>query len=734
VNYFASHIKSAWSTALLAPFAVHICAAEDARLLTISSRPDAVSGGDVLVEITKAPHSGWTVQLNDRDVSSAFRDSAGTAYPLALLGDLKLGKNRLILRVGGAVTSRLEIINHALSGPIFSGPHQQPFTCQTEANGLAAPIDANCNAKRIVQYYYKSTLQTPMSMLQRFAAAPGTLDPGFKPYDASALPPKDLSQTVTSDGRTVNYIVRREIGTINRAVYDIQFLHQPGQPLPDPWRLSSAGWNGRLVYMFGGGCGPGYHQGTLGSIGAAQEPLVGEGYAVATATLNIFQNSCNDRLSAETLSMVKEHFIKEFGAPIHTIGEGGSGGAIQVQLIAQNYPGLLDAIVVERSFADEASNSSDAGPTMDCTLLEHAFATSKLRWSDEQMTAVSGFATWRTCVAWVAFKLPIANPRQCDPAIPKELVYDRLRNPKGIRCDIYDNEIAFFGRDPRTGFARRTLDNVGVQYGLLAFRAHKIDVEQFIELNERIGGYDDDGNIVAERSQADPQTVQLAYQRGLVLTGGGGLGDVPILDLREYTDDLADVHDRFRSFVTRARLVAARGSAANQAMLVGPRPEFLAYLVPEIGSAYITDLAQRTRYLMRQMDHWLDAILADRAAGLISAKVARNRPAELADGCWATDGQRIVEPAIYDGPGRCNELYPSHADPRIAAGAPLADDVVKCALKPIDVADYLQPLNAAQVQRLRAVFPQGVCDYSRPGVGQQVTTGTWQHYHAGELR
>jgi hypothetical protein len=52
---------------------------------------------------------------------------------------------------------------------------------------------------------------------------------------------------VTSEGRKVRFIVRREIGTINRAVYDIQFLHEPGQPLPTPWSRVTPGWNGRLI-------------------------------------------------------------------------------------------------------------------------------------------------------------------------------------------------------------------------------------------------------------------------------------------------------------------------------------------------------------------------------------------------------------------------------------------------------------------------------------------------------
>jgi hypothetical protein len=109
-------------------------------------------------------------------------------------------------------------------------------------------------------------------------------------------------------------------------------------------------------------------------------------------------------------------------------------------------------------------------------------------------------------------------------------------------------------------------------------------------------------------------------------------------------------------------------------------------------------------------------------------KVARDKPSGLADACWTTEGEKIVEPLTFDGKSRCNDLYPAHADPRMVAGAPLRDDILKCALKPVDLKDYNQPLTPEQVGRLKAVFPQGVCDYSRQGVGQQRVDGVWHRY------
>jgi hypothetical protein len=125
------------------------------------------------------------------------------------------------------------------------------------------------------------------------------------------------------------------------------------------------------------------------------------------------------------------------------------------------------------------------------------------------------------------------------------------------------------------------------------------------------------------------------------------------------------------------------------------------------------------------MDAWLTAIAADAAPGTKAEKVARNRPAGLTDACFKADGTRIAEPGAFQSSSACTAITPPHGDPRIAAGAPLANDVLKCQLKPISTSDYTQPLTPAQLQRLQAVFPDGVCDYTKPGVQQQKPIGPW---------
>lgn len=85
-------------------------------------------------------------------------------------------------------------------------------------------------------------------------------------------------------------------------------------------------------------------------------------------------------------------------------------------------------------------------------------------------------------------------------AVAVGLRYDPVNNPAGARGTVYDAQRNILGRNALTGFALRPFDNVGVQYGLQALRAGAISKAQFLDLNERIGGYDQDANYVAGRS------------------------------------------------------------------------------------------------------------------------------------------------------------------------------------------------------------------------------------------
>jgi hypothetical protein len=48
----------------------------------------------------------------------------------------------------------------------------------------------------------------------------------------------------------------------------------------------------------------------------------------------------------------------------------------------------------------------------------------------------------------------------------------------------------------------------------------------------------------------------------------------------------------------------------------------------------------------------------------------------------------------------------------------VASDKLKCELKPVTASDYQVTFSTAELARLRAIFPAGVCDWSKPGVNQ----------------
>jgi hypothetical protein len=529
---------------------------------------------------------------------------------------------------------------------------------------------------------------------------------GFAPLPDPATLPDDVARA-TVDGRSVPYVVRIERGTVDRAVYEIAALHDGEDP--SPTRTHGA-WNRRLIYTFGGGCNVGYHQGASTG-GVLNDLFLARGYAVASSSLNVLDNNCSPVISAEVAMMVKEHVIEEYGPVAHTIGWGGSGGAIQQYQIADNYPGILDGIVPQVSFPDPVTTSPTVG---DCRLLNRYFTASTLGYTPQQRNQISGYRAFGSCVNWdLAFASRGNATEACPSAIPVSERYDPVTNPDGIKCTAAEQLANQLGRDRATGFVRGYVDNVGVQYGLAALNAGQITPEQFVDLNEKVGGYDVAGNVIAPRTAADTVGLVRVYRSGLVTNGGEGLARTPVIDLRVYTDAVNDIHTRFWSFTIRQRLIDANGSAGNHVILT---------------SSLVPSAANPSLVALEGMDRWLTAIAADGAPGSDRAKVLRNRPGDVADGCFTPTGVRITEPAVYQGTGQCDALFPAAADTRIVAGAPLRNDVLKCRLTPLDFASYGVTFTAEQEGRLRTVFTAGVCDYSRRGVGHVPVSGTWQSF------
>jgi Tannase-like family of unknown function (DUF6351) len=688
--------------------------------------PDLVSGGEVLLRVSP----GWGVAarrlritLNGADVSPAFAAQPDGSL-LGLLTGLRDGPNIVRAQASGRFRgghqARLVVVNHPITGPVFSGPQQLPFYCQTTAfAGLASATQPECSATRVVSYEYMSTS--------------GAYKPWPTAGSAPAPPyPSDLA-TTTVDGRSVPYIVRLEQGTIDRGVYQIAALYDGHKPTPySPDRS----WNGRLVYTFGGGCNSGYHQGTStgGVIGAAAGPggedlFLSQGYAVASNSLNVLDNNCSIPISAEAAMMTKEHFIDEYGPVAHTIGWGGSGGAIQQYGIADAYPGILNGIIPSVSFPDPVGATLSV--VTDCRLLDDYFAAHS-GYSVARETAISGFGFYSSCPSWDAtFANRIQATASCNPAIPSTVagdpntVWNATTNPDGVKCDARQQLVNQLGVDPATGFAPSPLDNVGVQYGLAALDSGAITPAEFADLNANIGGFDYLGNPTAERSQASPVALHAVYADDLDNSGAQGLEVTPIIDQRDDLDAISagdlNIHTSEWSFVMRARLQKA-GDAANQVIIENAFDP--------------TEVANVNAYELSAMNEWLDNIAADGSRRPPTAKIARDKPAGLADGCFLSPSQTspTLQPGGLTAAGTsapCETVYPIHADTRIAAGQPEDLYTLKCALVPIDWSAYPVTFTPAEQAELETAFPNGVCDYNRRGPQERPPTGTWLNYSRG---
>jgi hypothetical protein len=735
--------RTSWRITLLAAvlacsFSRFAIAADDKYdIAVLSNRADLISGGDALVEVIVPP---FIIEAMRHGYGAIKASIDGVPVPndtfalrpngrvQGLITGLKVGDNTLRVQVPGEAM-QIVITNHPVGGPVFSGPQIQPWPCTTDVNGLGPALDAQCNAPTRYQFFYKD-------------ANTGA----FKTYDPANPPPAaQIAMTTTDQGKTVSYIARLETGTINRGIYDIAVLFDPSQPWK-PWAPQAA-WNGKLQYVFGCAAAPGFGQAihracffpfnslppemqvfmTMG----APDYALSRGFAVAASTQTNLGNDLNAVVLAETLMMVKEHFVEQYGPVRYTIGAGGSGGAITQYSIANQYPGLVDGINPFTSFADWWSVGAVNG--VDCPLLNNYFDNiSPGLWLNVvQKDAVYGYGVgqpgqsgtaqchgqggvgstgWN--VTWDPMVGKQPSPQRGNCVAPGQ-IYNANSNPAGVRCSSQDYMVNIFGRrqpgawgpverEIGHGFANRFLDRVGVQYGLKALEQGVITPEQFVDLNEKIGGWDIDAKWQPQRTEADLEAVNTMYSTGQ-LVEGRQLANVAIIDYRPDlrgnvgSSLLPGVHANTQAAISRYRILKANGTVANRA-------EWIAPLEADVGA---DPLMHEPAFLA--MDTWLARIEADGSNVSRPEKIIRNRPASAADGCFA-NGQRVDA-------SLCSQ-YALDSDPLLVAGMPETRDVLKCQLKPLQRGDYNVVFTDAQWARLNTAFPTGVCDWSKPGMGQ----------------
>jgi hypothetical protein len=219
----------------------------------------------------------------------------------------------------------------------------------------------------------------------------------------------------------------------------------------------------------------------------------------------------------------------------------------------------------------------------------------------------------------------------------------------------------------------------------------------------------DGGATPAPRREGNQAAGYAAYRSGMVFRGKL---DIPVIDWRHYLEPYLDMHNSHQSFAARQRLLNYDGDASNQLIWFTAAPP-----PPAPSSARFDQTPQAFLVL----DRWIENIKANPEKG-----VAGNKPVDAVDKCFNAAGQEIASGAavwngILDGgpKGTCAAAFPPFGTSRIVAGGPIEGSVFKCALQPVDraVAHGLygawQP-SESELARLNAIFPQGVCDYSKP--------------------
>ena len=659
------------------------------QIHVLSNRADLISGGDALIELVPAPPPGTLITAGAANVTSRFALRPNGRY-MGLLSGLAVGTTTLRVTLPDLSGAAIAITNHPPEGPLFSGPHLQPWDCSTEAEGLGAPKDAHCNVDPVVEYLYVPTGGS-----------------GYQPYDPGN-PPTDVANTTTDQGHTVRHIVRHEIGAINRGIYAFAVLHDPGvSPDPIPWD-PQPGWNGKLYYTFGGGITTSHRQGPTPNVLSAR---LAKGFAVATTSLNVFGNHSNSIIAAESALMTKERVIETLGEIRYTIGTGGSGGSVQQLQIGSMYPGIINGLIPSEVFPDEWT----AGLALpDCVALEKYWPQAAIPFTPLQREAVDGHGPpYTSCKAFTAL-IGIGNPSSgcfhglpLPPPVPVPdpggRDYYPILNPDGCRSTLQDVQVNRFGRRARDHFAKRPVDNVGVQYGLRALNLPlgdpgKITFVQFLDMNSRIGGFDINGLPQTARTRADPGVSRNAY-RSSAFNDGAGLGTAAIISLPAAQN--VDFHNPYHAYGTQDRIIESIGHADNYAIW---------HHGPE-------DLAFDT------MDEWLSRVEADPSSDPLAVKIVNNRPATAFDSCWSGE----IQGPLSDCAG---EVY---GDPRIAAGMPRKHDVLQCKLRPINPADYAGAIpapTALELAQLQTIFPEGVCDYTKPAV-DKVPSVRWPSFQNG---
>ncbi len=769
----------------------------------LSSDSEQVSGGDALVRVAfpgKKVKKNARLYLNGVDVTSQLEPLGGDL--VGVVQGFVEGDNWLWLKSSSTAwwpKAALHVTNYPIGGPIFSGPQQQPFVCTTARNGLGQPFvdnqdgigirvaqeDAGGNYPRdargyptadatIIGYSENCAGNTRFQYQYRNVSGAFVALPG----GPSGPLPADIASTTTLDGHTVPYIVRWERGTINRFIYSIAMLAPTTET--DPTDPDDSLWNGRLVFSLEGGVAIGRTQGTSGTGAMLRHDVLQLGYAVVTSTGLRTNTHYNLQLGGETALMVKEHFIEDHGVPLYTVGVGGSGGAIQQYVYAQNHPGLIDAAIPQYSYSDMITQTIHVG---DCELLEHYFdKTDGLnpKWKNVlNRRAIQGLNasltpaigadeasdTWNPLYSlYTSLGLNRPEPIPASPTTPPPLTecrrawfgltpltlnptftnvqdIDKLaQGTAGVDWTHAGDLVNIYGTDAE-GFGRSGWDNVGVQYGLGALKDGVITPAEFLDLNAKVGSWKEPGEMVVEGfpfvGAPSPETFDPWSSRNMNLSPDGG-----VTPAARRAGSIDAIHAAYESGMRLdgnidIPVIDWRHYLEHQLDMHHSHQSFATrQRLQESGTdenqvIWFTDarpgdpMFDQTPEAFEVIDEWMENIRM-----YPWRSVAENKPPRAVDRCFDTLGNEIAAgDGVWDGildanpPGACTQLFPVHSSSRRVAGGPFQGGIFKCGLQSVDDAIEGGAYGSwvpspAERDRLMQIFPEGVCDWSQEDQGR----------------
>ena len=651
--------------------------------------------------------------------------------------------------------------------PLFAGPPQYPFLCQTLDSRLGQPLVDNQSGWGVPVYQNPDDPHSSVIGYSKDCQLPTRLHYFHYGDDQNSLPqrqdiePDDdgqwSDQQPDYEDSRPTLVVRTESGTINRYLYSIMM---PTSVNDTPMSPDLSHWNGRLIYFFHGGINVGFQQGKMrmNRLIRRIRHLLEEGYAVVYSSATHTSNTFNITLQEDTARRLKRQFSARYGEPEFTIGFGGSGGGLQQYLLAQNAPGLLDGGIALIAYPDMVTQVHYA---LDCELLEYYFdqlSSDPAFWRDpEKRQSVLGLSVNAHETAYKSPRLwwlnDVAALLRLEPPAPKPPSTEcnvgwrgsppLIHNPSfhkhwqrfdrsvrnGSQWTYWQDNRMTYGTDA-SGVAHSPWSNAGVQYGLQALQQGHINPKQFLELNARIGAWkpvqemtpprlwhvSGDSRLyrmtpygehnmthhgktmaAAPRSAGPLVAAQAAYRSGHVYLGHL---DIPIMDVRMYLDHEQNIHHTWAALSIRERLRAAGSDVRLSPLWITTKP-----YNPMFDAVTV-------------MDAWLTSAKTD--GDLISS-----RPIAATDTCFDSDGEIIASgEQVWDGEwnqrptGRCNQEMPFNQGSRQVAGDSIAGLTFQCTRIPVSEAlttgIYGDLDMSAYRLQLESIFPDGVCDYSRP--------------------